>query len=345
MIIAHSSKEEMSTLSLAFHSKRPRFDQIGEAQNRASKECSHKDCIEDYQANCKDEFEVQRKIFSRLPSNLIRLYKTKAIPNQLEDGGEVIQGHDYDSIKDKPIAKIDQLEEEKIELEKINAPVIKYTKLWIKHKIWELDSEGKQYTYDFMGDLESHSTSKEEEVNSKGKEKVGSPLRIKTKGAQVEAEKEKKINPSAKRRNVTSKEKTFAEEEEHEEEREKHSLHMPKRRRIVRLSQKKKESSKVEDETDPPVVNVESSREKTQVYTRRSITPPKDSVPKGNIPSTTPTIEQHDDALPSLESHDAPSESKDAEDHKNQGEEGFQKGELYSAEAEIEKILQSPLVS
>lgn len=45
-------------------------------------------------------------------------------------------------MKDKPIAEIEWLEEEKIELENIMNPVIKYAKLWLKHKIWELEIEG-----------------------------------------------------------------------------------------------------------------------------------------------------------------------------------------------------------
>lgn len=38
-------------------------------------------------------------------------------------------------------------------------PAIKSTKLSLKHKMWELESEVVQCTYDLMGDVESHSTS------------------------------------------------------------------------------------------------------------------------------------------------------------------------------------------
>jgi hypothetical protein len=74
---------------------------------------------------------------------LVRFFNIKVIPDQIDDDGEVIQIHDYEPIKDKPIGEIDWLEEEKTKLDPINATIIKYTKLWIKHKIWELDSEGK----------------------------------------------------------------------------------------------------------------------------------------------------------------------------------------------------------
>lgn len=64
--LANASKEEMSTLGLSFHSKRSRFDKTRKAQKKASREYSHKDDLEDYWANCSDEYEVRKKKFSRL---------------------------------------------------------------------------------------------------------------------------------------------------------------------------------------------------------------------------------------------------------------------------------------
>lgn len=74
----------------------------------------------------------------------MRLYNIKAIHDQIDDEGDVIQNHDYGPIKDNPIGEIDWLEEEKTEFEQITAPVLQDTKLWIKHKIWELDNRGMQ---------------------------------------------------------------------------------------------------------------------------------------------------------------------------------------------------------
>lgn len=45
---AQASEEEMSALGLSFHSKRSRFDIIGEAQKKASREYNHKVELEDY---------------------------------------------------------------------------------------------------------------------------------------------------------------------------------------------------------------------------------------------------------------------------------------------------------
>lgn len=120
------------------------------------------------------------------------------------------------------------MEEEKIKLEQINVPVIKYSKLWIKHKILELDTQGKQYTYDSMGCLESQSTS-EDEQDPKGKGKVGSPFKIKIKGGQTETREEKKRRPKVKKRNITSKEKKYAQEEGKQGD-----SPVPKRRRVTR---------------------------------------------------------------------------------------------------------------
>lgn len=93
------------------------------------------------------------------------------------------------------------------------------------------------------------------------------------------------------------------------------------------------------------MINVESSGENTQVYIKRSRTPPKDSVPRKDLPLVTPTAEQHDNVPPSHRTHSEPGESKEAESHQDQEEEKFQETELYSAKAEIERVLQYPLVT
>lgn len=44
----------------------------------------------------------------------------------------------------------------------LNALVLKYSKLWVKHKILELEVDGTNFTYDLMEDVESHSEGEEE---------------------------------------------------------------------------------------------------------------------------------------------------------------------------------------
>lgn len=85
---------------------------------------------------------------------------------------------------------MDWLEEEKKKLGQIMDPVTKYTKMWPKHKMWELGNEGVQCTYDLMGDFDPHSIYEEStEQDPKGKGKMGS-FKIKIKGVQVEEAKE-----------------------------------------------------------------------------------------------------------------------------------------------------------
>lgn len=249
----------MITLRLLFHSKRSRFDRTGEAQKKACREYSHKDNMEDYWANCSDEFEIKKK-FSRLPINLVWLYNFKAIPDQVEDDGDLIQDHAYEAVKDKSIGEIDWLEEEKIELEQLMTLIIKYTKLWLKHKMWELESEEVQCTYDLMDDLESHSTSEKlAKQDPKGKGKVSSPFKTKIKDIKAEEvqEAEKQRKTIAKKTGHASRTKKPTKDETEKEDKEV-SLPVLKRRRIVRVSQKEKGISKVGEEVGPPVVNVES---------------------------------------------------------------------------------------
>lgn len=90
-------EEEMSTLILCFHSKRSRFDIIGEAQKRASREYSHKVNLEDYWANFSDEYEVIKKKFSLLLVDVVHLCNVRAVPDQLDNDGNLIQDHAYEN--------------------------------------------------------------------------------------------------------------------------------------------------------------------------------------------------------------------------------------------------------
>lgn len=56
---------------------------------------------------------------------------------------------------------MDWLEKEKTKLKQLMDPVIKVTKMWLKHTIREFENEGVKCTYNLMGDLDSHSTFEE----------------------------------------------------------------------------------------------------------------------------------------------------------------------------------------
>lgn len=101
-----------------------------------------------------------------------------------------------------------------------------------------------------------------------------------------------------------------------------------------------------EEKATPLVVNVESSREKAKVYTRRSRNPShRDNVPRTDLPLVVSHEEQHDDVPPAHEAQSKPSELEDVEDHLDTKGEEFHEGDLHSAEVEIEKIMQSPMVA
>lgn len=117
----------------------------------------------------------------------------EAVPDQIEDDGDLIQGHAYEVVKDMPIGEVDWLQEERKKLGQITDPITKCTKLCLKHKIWELEKEGVQCTYDLMGDLDPHSTSKEStKQDPMDKVKVNSPFKIKIKDIQIEKAQEEK---------------------------------------------------------------------------------------------------------------------------------------------------------
>lgn len=43
-----------------------------------------------------------------------------------------------------------------MDLDQVIEPVKRYSRMWIKHKVTELQVVGAQFTYDLMGNLESY---------------------------------------------------------------------------------------------------------------------------------------------------------------------------------------------
>lgn len=109
---AHIVGDELAAYGFSFHSKRTNFDITGEAQKKATKEYRHKDDLEDYWANIKYDLEARKKRYSRLPVDVIRQYNVKLIPDQLEDDGNLVQDHAYESVKDRSIGEINWNEDE-----------------------------------------------------------------------------------------------------------------------------------------------------------------------------------------------------------------------------------------
>lgn len=119
------------------------------------------------------------------------------------------------------------------------APVMKFTKSWLKHKVWELESKKVPCTFNLMGNLNAHSTSEESgEDDSTEKTKVSSPFKIKIRGPK-ESEPKKKRKPRGKKRSCTLKIGKSAEEEELEKAEKEDTPPEPKRTRTTRVSKKK----------------------------------------------------------------------------------------------------------
>lgn len=65
---------------------------------------------------------------------LIGIHKIASVPNQVDDEDDPIQYHDYEKYKDKPLPVVNW-SEEIVDLNQLNAPVLRYSKLWVKRKI------------------------------------------------------------------------------------------------------------------------------------------------------------------------------------------------------------------
>lgn len=81
------------------------------------------------------------------------------------------------------------------------------------------------------------------------------------------------------------------------------------------------------------------------MYPRSSRTPPKDSVPKAGLTPIISQEKQQDDVPSPYETQSEPGEAGNIEDHSDTEGEEFHEGDLYCAEAEVEKVMQSPLVA
>lgn len=123
------------------------------------------------------------------------------------------------------------------------------------------------------------------------------------------------------------------EDEELENEEKEDIPPKPKRERTTKAS-KKKDQETSKDEIDPPVVEVESSREKTKVYSRNSRTPsPKETLQNADPLPMASMVEQPKATSPS------PSVPKQVtpKEHETSGEaEPFKEGELFGVVAELE---------
>ncbi|KAH9304339.1 hypothetical protein KI387_008743, partial [Taxus chinensis] len=89
----------------------------------------HRPDIEDYWADCVDDFEARRRHFGRLSLQQILDLNLYQVPEGLVDDDEGLQSFEYEiSIKHTPLETLDWYVKEKDDLSEIISPVIVRTK-------------------------------------------------------------------------------------------------------------------------------------------------------------------------------------------------------------------------
>lgn len=101
------------------------------------------------------------------------MYRVAKVPNQIQDDDTNLpQHHDFEPYRNKPLPSINWSEEEITDLDQVTKPIKKYSRLWVKHKVLELEADDTKFTYNLMGDLESQS---EEEVEAEKGDDTSEP--------------------------------------------------------------------------------------------------------------------------------------------------------------------------
>lgn len=152
---AESARLEMQRYPFTSYRSREDFDphhHIGVVNGR---KYEHRVDLEDYWTNAADEFEVKKRLWSKLPVSFIRTTELFRVPGQLEDDGEYIQpGFD----ERLPLPPTRWSEPKLVDLTTFMRPVIKYSQWWLDQRIQQLQRNGMALTYNLMGKAESYSS-------------------------------------------------------------------------------------------------------------------------------------------------------------------------------------------
>lgn len=96
-------EKEMAQFELYSHTNTNHFDPYGKSMKLANRTFRHVDHIEDYWVNCRDDFDVHRRRFSRMALKMIRMYRIMEVPNQVQDDDtSLIQQYDYEPYRNNP---------------------------------------------------------------------------------------------------------------------------------------------------------------------------------------------------------------------------------------------------
>jgi len=94
---AEHSDIKLQLLNLHYHTKRNHFDPNRVMERFVSKKLFHKIHLEDFRANCLDDYEVMKRSHSRLSLAFIRKFHIIAVLDQLEDNENVMHRGDWEA--------------------------------------------------------------------------------------------------------------------------------------------------------------------------------------------------------------------------------------------------------
>lgn len=94
--------DELLFYWLTHHTARTNFDLCDKIRMVVGVKHKHRMQLEDYWANVKDDYEIKRRMFSRLPLKLIRICEIIQVSDQIEEDVNTIHPN-YEKEKDKPV--------------------------------------------------------------------------------------------------------------------------------------------------------------------------------------------------------------------------------------------------
>lgn len=108
----------------------------------------------------KDDLEVKKKMFSKIPLDTIRIGEIMQVLDQVKEDSNLMQPK-FEKVKDQPIQLPDWSEPEIDDLDILARPVLKFTRHWVDRHIKMLKEGNVHLSYQLMGSLNSHSEATE----------------------------------------------------------------------------------------------------------------------------------------------------------------------------------------
>lgn len=129
---AKSMGDELSKLGLKPYNERRSYDPHGVFAAQLEKNYAHLPALEDFWANCRDEFEVRRRSYSRLTLHQMKDYLAKDIEGLLDDDGDVLLPmYTRNQIEDQPLPQVNWANKESLSVEERTRQVLKHSKVFL----------------------------------------------------------------------------------------------------------------------------------------------------------------------------------------------------------------------